>query len=387
MKIALIGPYSLEGNRVSGGPEAVVVQLAEGLRRLGDVEVHVFTHSAKSTEDSTAERDGLIVHMLRLRRLPRWTTIRINARVMARAVKEICPDVVHAHSGSTYGEAALRSRAPAVVTIHGVIRQEAQVFRRFGITRREDLSWRYEEWYERWCLKRTHDVIAISPYVEQVYRTMTRARLHLVENPVADAYFALPDATGPTTILAAARIIRRKNIMSLIQAFAQVHQAVPEARLRLAGETHYEPDYAAQCRQFVSDHGLEDSVDFLGWLDETSMQAEYSRCSVLALLSWQETAPVSIEQAMAAGKGIVASDVGGVRHLLADGRAGLLVPPDNVDSQAAALGRMLTDAVLRKQLGQVARSEALARFQVDVVAARARDVYEQVMRLQARKQR
>ena len=305
--------------------------------------------------------------------------------MLADAVNRLGPDVVHAHSGSTYGEGALRSGAPAVITVHGVIRHEAQVFRSFGITRREDLSWRYEEWYEQWCLRRVQDVIAISPYVEQIYRPMTSARLHLVENPVADAYFNLPASAEPPTILAAAGIIRRKNILSLLQAFAQVHQAVPRIWLRLAGETYHEPDYAAQCRQFVSEQGLDDAVDFLGWLDEPSLQAEYSRCAVVALFSWQETAPVAIAQAMAAGKGVVASDVGGVRYVLADGRAGLLVSPDDVAGQASALRRVLTDVALRRELGAAARHEAEARFQVDFVAARARAVYEQAMRLQRRR--
>lgn len=384
MKVVLIGPYSPQGNRISGGPEAVVVQLAEGLRRQGDVEVHVLTQSSQVAEDSTQLRDGVSLHVLRLRRLPRWTMIRINARVLADAIKRIRPDVVHAHTSSTYGEAALRSGAPAVITVHGVIRLEAQVFRRFGISWRQDLSWHYEEWYENWCLRRAQDVIAISPYVEQIYRSMTSARLHLVENPVGDAYFNLPTPTEPPTILAAARIIRRKNILSLLQAFAQVHREFPEIRLRLAGETHYEPDYAAQCRQFVAEQGLDGVVDFLGWLDEPAMLAEYSRCAVVALLSWQETAPVAIAQAMAAGKGVVASDVGGVRHLLADGRAGLLVTPDDVAGQAAALRELLADGALRGELGGAARREAEARFQVDVVAARARAVYEQVIRLQGR---
>ena len=125
--------------------------------------------------------------------------------------------------------------------------------------------------------------------------------------------------------------------------------------------------------------GWKTTVDFLGWLDETSMQAEYSRCAVAALVSWQETAPVAIAQAMAAGKGVVASDVGGVRYLLADGRAGLLVQPEDVDGQAAALRRLLFDADLRRQLGEAARREAQTRFRVDVVAADARAVYEQVI--------
>ena len=70
------------------------------------------------------------------------------------------------------------------------------------------------------------------------------------------------------------------------------------------------------------------------------------------------------------------------RQLLADGRAGLLVQPDDVVGQAAALRRMLSDIDLRRQLGEAARREAQARFRVDVVAARARAVYEEVIRLQ-----
>jgi glycosyltransferase involved in cell wall biosynthesis len=253
MRVAILGPFALRNNRVSGGPEAVVVQLADGLRRLPGLEVHIFTTSSHTTQDSVQVREGVTVHTLRLRRVPRWTLLRANARALAQAVRRIAPDVAHAHSGGTWGDAALSSGAPAMITVHGVIRQEAQVFRRYGLSWRENLSWRYEEWYERRCLARAADVIAISPYVAQFYRGMTSAAMHLVENPVADAYFDLPDATQPATILCAGRIIRRKNVLGLLQAFAELRRNAPDARLRLAGDEHSEPEYAAQCRQFVAD--------------------------------------------------------------------------------------------------------------------------------------
>jgi glycosyltransferase involved in cell wall biosynthesis len=379
VRVAILGAYSLQDNRISGGPEAVVVQLADGLRRLPAMDVHVFTTSGRIAQDSVQQRDGVTVHTLRLRRTPRWTLVRANARALAQAVRRIAPDVAHAHSGGTWGDAALSSGAPAVITVHGVIRLEAQVFRRYGLTWRQSLSWRYEEWYERRSLARAADVIAISPYVADFYRSMTAARMHLVENPVAEAYFDLPDATAPGTILCAGRIIRRKNVLGLLQAFAELRRSAPEARLRLAGDEHSEPEYAAQCRQFVAEQGLGETVSFLGWLDEQAMQAEYSCCACLALPSWQETAPVAIEQAMAAGKVVVASDVGGVPYLLADGRAGLLVRPDDSAGLAAALRQALQDDALRQRLGQAARREAEARFRSDVVARRTAAVYEEII--------
>ena len=91
LRVALLGAYSLAGNRISGGPEAVVVQLAHGLRRLPGLEVHVFTASGRVQQDSAQERDGIVVHTLRLRRMPRWTLMRANARALAQAVRRIAP--------------------------------------------------------------------------------------------------------------------------------------------------------------------------------------------------------------------------------------------------------------------------------------------------------
>jgi glycosyltransferase involved in cell wall biosynthesis len=121
-------------------------------------------------------------------------------------------------------------------------------------------------------------------------------------------------------------------------------------------------------------------VSFLGWLDEPAMQAEYSRCACLALPSWQETAPVAIEQAMAAGKAVVASDVGGVPHLLAGGQAGLLVRPDDTAGLAEALQRIVQDGSLRQRLGQRARSEAEQRFRASVVARQTVAVYQRCIK-------
>jgi glycosyltransferase involved in cell wall biosynthesis len=379
LRVAILGAYSLAGNRISGGPEAVVVQLAEGLRRLPGLEVHIVTASGRVAEDSVQERDGVVVHTLRWRRMPRWTLVRANARALAQAVRAIAPAIAHAHSAGTWADAALGSGVPAVITVHGVIRQEAQVFRSYGLSWRQNLSWRYEEWYERRSLARAADIIAISPYVADFYRDMTGARMHLVENPVADAYFDLPDAAEPGAILCAGRIIRRKNVLGLLRAFAELHRTAPAVRLRLAGDEHSEPDYAAQCRQFVAEQGLQGAVDFLGWLDEPAMQAEYSRCVCLALPSWQETAPVAIEQAMAAGKVVVASDVGGVRHLLADGRAGLLVQPGDEVGLAEALRQAVQEDALRPRLGQAARREAESRFRAGIVAQQTVEVYQKII--------
>ena len=75
----------------------------------------------------------------------------------------------------------------------------------------------------------------------------------------------------------------------------------------------------------------------------------------------------------------VASDVGGIPELVEDGRSGLLVPPDDVDSLGVALRVALMDRALRERLGAAARQRVLTEFDVDVVWRRLDALYQEVI--------
>lgn len=116
--------------------------------------------------------------------------MRINVLCPGAEAARDLPDIAHAHSAGTFADGALGSGLPAVITVHGVIEQEAAIVRQSGISWREDVAWRYEAWYERRCLSRARrNVIAISPYVADFYRGLTGALLSLVENPVVLGLF------------------------------------------------------------------------------------------------------------------------------------------------------------------------------------------------------
>jgi glycosyltransferase involved in cell wall biosynthesis len=80
-------------------------------------------------------------------------------------------------------------------------------------------------------------------------------------------------------------------------------------------------------------------------------------------------------EAMAHGKPVVASAVGGLRDLVADGETGLLVPPHDVEALRAALERLLADGDLRRDLGDAARSRAGQRLSRAAAAVALVDAY------------
>ena len=114
----------------------------------------------------------------------------------------------------------------------------------------------------------------------------------------------------------------------LLNAFAQVRQAVPEARLIMVGP-HPDPDYAQTVQDRVTSLALGDSVDIVGFVDNDRLRHEIASARAVVLFSREETAPTIIAQAMAAGKPVVAARVGGVPEMVNDGESGFVVESED----------------------------------------------------------
>jgi glycosyltransferase involved in cell wall biosynthesis len=121
------------------------------------------------------------------------------------------------------------------------------------------------------------------------------------------------------------------------------------------------------------------NVNWVGWLDEEEKNAELEQCAVFVLPSISEGLPVALLEAMAWGKAIVATRVGGVPEVIDDGVEGVIVAPGDPASLAAALRRLLEDPELRRRLGRAARLRAESLNQVDV-CDRLDAIYMEVLR-------
>jgi glycosyltransferase involved in cell wall biosynthesis len=124
--------------------------------------------------------------------------------------------------------------------------------------------------------------------------------------------------------------------------------------------------------------GLEDRVELLGSLPAERLQAEYQRAAVFVLPSAQETSPLVIAEAMAAGVPVVATRAGGVAHLVEEGQTGFLVDVGDTNALAQRLAKLLGDERGRRAFALAARRRA-ERFRPAAVAERVRAVYEEAV--------
>jgi len=370
MRVALVGPYP-GGGVVRGGVESSFVNLVAGLSSFPDLQLEVVTFSPGEPADA----NGLRVHRLSgPRRLNNLTLFRQRRHVLARALRELEPDVVHAQETLGYGYTCLKTagRTPVVVSIHGIVREELR-YMAPGLGRvRVALA---DVAIERYCVRHAQYLVEPTTYPQEYFGRQIRGRIVDVGNGIDELFFTVDPAPEPGRVLYAGSIMARKQLVALVEAIDAVRSTTQPVSLAIAGGIA-EPGYAAQVEARVRELGLGDVVTFLGQVPPARMADEYRRASIMVLPSAQETSPMVIGEAMAAGVPVVATDVGGVSHLVDDGSTGYVVPLGDGAALARRMAELLRDEQARRAFSQTARSRAEERFRTTAVAARVRAVYE-----------
>ena len=135
-------------------------------------------------------------------------------------------------------------------------------------------------------------------------------------------------------------------------------------------------EYMDYCQKKINDLGLGDHVKFMGYISNPELA--YNKGWVAVQPSISEGAPIAVIEAMACGKPVVATDVGGVSEILGD--TGILVPPRNPKALARGIIRILSDEELAKELGLKARMRVLSRFPIQRVVREYRETYYELVR-------
>lgn len=163
---------------------------------------------------------------------------------------------------------------------------------------------------------------------------------------------------------------RAKGLEDLLAALARPPLAALAWHLTVAGHGDPAP-FLSQAREL----GLDSRVTFLGWVDATRVGTLLSRAQLLLLPSHFEAMGLVLLEAMSYGVPIIATRVGGIPEVVADGRTGILVEPGDVSALSTAICDLLTDHDLCARLGQAGRQRFLSEFEIGAANARLQSVF------------
>jgi glycosyltransferase involved in cell wall biosynthesis len=237
----------------------------------------------------------------------------------------------------------------------------------------------------RYAHRMSHMVIANSPAVARLVTEregVDPSKVKVISNFVDDTAFdilherertalrtqlGIPENAIVATVVANFR--PEKDLLSVVRATANLSLSRPELHLLLVGEGPCE----ASLRMAVQQLGISKRVHFAGFLSSPPNPHQLGDISVLCSL--HEAFPNSVIEAMAAGRPVVATAVGGVGDAVQHETTGLLVPPSAPVELAAAIERLVTDPYLRTRLGHSARQQAKVRYKAANVIGELSNLY------------
>jgi glycosyltransferase involved in cell wall biosynthesis len=380
LRVAVISEFPYHGVIVGGVHSAVDV-LVRAISQLPEIEkVLVVSFLPRLDRDEiVALNEKLIVHYAAgQRRLALPTDSYLDFVKAKRILKAFEPDVVHGQGTFGHGGVAVRLGYPSVVTIHGVGNFDMQMHNRgnrFIGPLRMYLTQRMTDG----ILQRADVVISISKFDREFCSRVRQGDVVHIPNAVRPEFFtAEPEFPESARINFSGVIIERKNVAGLVRAFKKVKERVPEAVLDIAGPAT-DREYYERVQRSI-DPTLKDSIVFHGNLKGCELTQLVQRASVCVLFSIYENLPVVIAEALALGKPVVASRVGGVEEMIDEGETGFVVAPQDENALADRLVRLLNDKQLRRAMGMKGREHALKNWKPERVAAETVGAYRMAIR-------
>jgi glycosyltransferase involved in cell wall biosynthesis len=183
-----------------------------------------------------------------------------------------------------------------------------------------------------------------------------------------DEYVMAPSAQIVGVV---ARLEPEKGHSTLLDAWPLVLRAVPDAYLLVVGEGSRREALEAQ----VAELRIKDRVIFTGRRDD--VPAVTAALDVAVLPSYREAQGLTILEAMALSRPVVASNVGGIPEMIENGRTGLLVPPHDPDALATAITRLLADHAYADMLAKGGHDLVHKRFCVELMVSAIEDLYDE----------
>lgn len=371
-----------------GGPALHVTYLAHGLADRGYETTLVAGDVARGEESMAFVADRAGVDVVRLPGLSReLSPVRdpLAAWRLARIIRRVRPDVVHTHTAKAgaVGRAAallagIRPRPVVVHTFHGHVLRG--YFGRGGT-----LLFRAIET----ALARTTDrLVAVSPEVRDEL-----VGLH-VAPPEKFSVVRLGIELEPRVWFDgdAAEVRRRHGIPAdkfvvgwfgrmtavkrtddLLTMLAGLRERGVDALLLLVGDG----DDRELLEQRAHDLGLARSCLFLGYQEDVAPW--YAICDAVVLTSASEGTPVTIIEALAAGRAVVATNVGGVPDVVEEGETGFLVRPGDTHALAERLEILARDPDRRGEMGRTGRERVLRRYAVERLVADVDELYRELL--------
>jgi glycosyltransferase involved in cell wall biosynthesis len=190
------------------------------------------------------------------------------------------------------------------------------------------------------------------------------------------------ELNGKISILFTGNIIPRKGIEYIVKAADILVNELDydDILFLIAGNLSLDEDYVEKIKGLIKNYELEGNVNLLGFLPYEELKKMYVACDIFVLPSFGEGDSIALKEALASGKPLIGTNIGGIFAQVKDGWNGFLIEPANEKKLAEKIKYLVDNEEERERMGKNSRKLAKDEFDWSKIAERYLEVYEEVVR-------
>jgi len=360
-----------------GGVAVHVKYLISFLSNFNDLNIDVVTFGQ---ENNTYQKDNITYSELKRMRFGKilfpfellYDLIRLK-----RVIKKLHPDLIHIQSTIplfSFLGLNLINDYNILLTLHGYIGEEYKIHVGF----KKIVNMVFGIPLERFALSKIPRIITVNPQIKDFISKKTNSKIIIIPNGIDLKYIQKiqpANRNNNPIIFYLGMLTKGKGIADLIKSISVVKKDIKNLKLFIGGSGPYENTL----RKLVTEFDLEENVTFLGFLNEEEKFSYMKSIDLFILPSHWESFPIVLLEAMACGKPIIATDIGGVSYAVNNGVNGYLYEPGDVKELTNKIIKLLSNKELMEQMGKENQKKSLD-FNWDSIAEETKKVYFEILK-------
>lgn len=361
MNIIQIGPYPISPECIHGGVEASVYGLVQELAKNHTVDV--FDMPRIGEQDRVERYGNLTIHRYTNPGTHNMDAV-LRLKEMVRDIVALGPDVCHVHGTNAINKeiyfALQQHGIKMMLTVHGILREE----KKQALLRKPSLKALYQYIVqsrdERELLEAASRIIVDTAYVEdklKAYGLKHVPDMHVIPQGIDEVYYGIQCNSKSNVILCVGAIAPRKGHIYTVEMFERLRAKGIDAKLRIIGSLA-DKAYYELLQQKITASPYASDISLEANLPREELLKAYADAKLFVLHSREESQGIVFAEAMATGLPVVATKIGGIPYVVADGKSGLLCPYADVDAMTEMVAQLLSDKQQWQSFSAAAREIA-----------------------------
>lgn len=359
--IVQIGSYPLSPKCIHGGVEASVYGLVQELAKIHTVDV--FDVPRIGEKDRVEQQGSLTIHRYANPGKHNIDAV-LRLEEMVRDIVALGPEICHVHGTGAFAKqmylALQLYGITMMLTVHGILREE----KKQALLRKPSLKALYQYVVqsrdERELLEAAPKIIVDTAYVEnklKAYGLKHLPEMHVILQGIDEVFYGIKCNPKSNVILSVGAMAPRKGHVYTMEMFRQLRAKGIDARLRIVGALA-DKAYYEQLQQMIGASPYKSDISLEVNLPREELLNAYAEAKLFVLHSREESQGIVFAEAMAVGLPVVATKIGGIPHVVVEGKSGLLCPYGDVEAMADMVEQLMTDETKWREFSNTAREVA-----------------------------